>query len=415
MKRRYLMTGMKYPCKGDVRLLKSTLKHLEETLPEMLVVKIYNKYGAVLKVVEPLDVADDEADTEVTRGVISRMDLPEMLQLMTFTGYDVLKARMVMLSAQGAFGVLEVDVPDGFVMTEDAERNSVWDDWSWVDALAAEGVLDYEMFSEAEEAIKMLDLGLEKPEMLSDMMVTRNVNRLIRASRCDVSMETQAALARYRRLVAVHPSEKVRAMQERLIKAINDIGSEERKEAFRTEYYPQIKARLDERRKLMEVLHPDLDGEVLRQSAYEALKRLPDNLFLDITDKGELMHRLLYLGGGIPRKKLYMLLDALSVWDSDEVDVLGSDGDASADSELFHFVHPLLEDDKAWEIHRCVRHLVSRFGVQEICGYLSELRNEKKLLLPQSLMSAYEELRRMGMPCEAKGYDYKTFAKFYNK
>lgn len=254
------MTGMKYPCKGDVRLLKSTLKHLEETLPEMLVVKIYNKYGAVLKVVEPLDVADDEADTEVTRGVISRMDLPEMLQLMTFTGYDVLKARMVMLSAQGAFGVLEVDVPDGFVMTEDAERNSVWDDWSWVDALAAEGVLDYEMFSEAEEAIKMLDLGLEKPEMLSDTMVTRNVNRLIRASRCDVSMETQAALARYRRLVAVHPSEKVRAMQERLIKAINDIGSEERKEAFRTEYYPQIKARLDERRKLMEVLHPDLDG-----------------------------------------------------------------------------------------------------------------------------------------------------------
>ena len=104
-------------------------------------------------------------------------------------------------------------------------------------------------------------------------------------------------------------------MQERLVKAINDIGSAERREAFRTEYYPQIKTRLDERRKMMETLHPDLDGEVLRHSAYEALKRLPDNLFLDIMDKGELMHRLLYLGGGIPRKKLYMLLDALSVWD----------------------------------------------------------------------------------------------------
>lgn len=409
------MTGMKYPCKGDVRLLKSTLKHLEEMMPEMLVVKIYNKYGAVLKVVEPLESTDDEGDTEVTRGVISRMDLPETLQLMAFTGYDVMKARMVKVSAQGAFAVLEVDVPEGFVAMEDAGGDSVWDDWSWVDALATDGVLDYEMFSEAEEAIKMLDLGLERPGTLSDAMVTRNVNRLIKASRCDVSKETQAALARYRRLVAEHPSERVRAMQERLIKAINDIGSGERQEAFRTEYYPQIKVRLDERRKLMEVLHPDLDGEALRQSAYEALKRLPDNLFLDIMDKGELMHRLLYLGGGIPRKKLYMLLDALSVWDSDEVDVLGNGDDATADSELFHFVHPFLDDDKAWEIHRCVRHLVSRFGVQEICGYLSELRNEKKILLPQSLMSAYEELRRMGMPCDAKGYDYKTFAKHYNK
>lgn len=46
------MTGMKYPCKGDVRLLKSTMEHLEKTMPEMLVVKTYNKYGAVLKVVE---------------------------------------------------------------------------------------------------------------------------------------------------------------------------------------------------------------------------------------------------------------------------------------------------------------------------------------------------------------------------
>ena len=111
MKRNYLMTGMKYPCKGDVRLLKSTMEHLEKTMPEMLVVKTYNKYGAVLKVVE----ADDEAEMEATRGVISRMDLPEMLQLMVFTGYDVLKARMVELSVQGAFAVLEVDVPEGFV------------------------------------------------------------------------------------------------------------------------------------------------------------------------------------------------------------------------------------------------------------------------------------------------------------
>ena len=247
MKRNYLMTGMKYPCKGDVRLLKSTMEHLEKTMPEMLVVKTYNKYGAVLKVVE----ADDEAEMEATRGVISRMDLPEMLQLMVFTGYDVLKARMVELSVQGAFAVLEVDVPEGFVTRQDAEGDSVWEEWSWMDALATDGVLDYEMFSEAEEAIKMLDLGLEKPGTLSDAMMMRNISRLIKASRCDVSKETQAALARYRRLVAAHPSERVRAMRERLVKAINDIGSAERREAFRAEYYPRIKARFDDRRKLV--------------------------------------------------------------------------------------------------------------------------------------------------------------------
>ena len=75
MKRNYLMTGMKYPCKGDVRLLKSTLEHLEKTMPEMLVVKTYNKYGAVLKAVE----ADDEAETEAMRGVIS--DLPFLYKI----------------------------------------------------------------------------------------------------------------------------------------------------------------------------------------------------------------------------------------------------------------------------------------------------------------------------------------------
>jgi hypothetical protein len=76
-----------------------------------------------------------------------------------------------------------VDVPDGFVTRQDTEGDSVWEEWSWMDALATDGVLDYEMFSEAEEAIKMLDLGLEKPGTLSDAMVTRNVNRLIKASR----------------------------------------------------------------------------------------------------------------------------------------------------------------------------------------------------------------------------------------
>ena len=83
--------------------------------------------------------------------------------------------------------------------------------------------------------------------------------------------------------------------------------------------------------------------------------------------------------------------------------------------ELFHFVHPCLEDEDAWKVHREVERLVRRFGIQEICEYLSQLKAQKKLLLPQNVKAAHKELARMGMPINKDGFDYKTFAKYYNK
>lgn len=85
------------------------------------------------------------------------------------------------------------------------------------------------------------------------------------------------------------------------------------------------------------------------------------------------------------------------------------------DREIFHFVHPCLEDEEAWKVHREVERLVGRFGIQEICEYLSQLKAQKKLLLPQNVKVAHEELARMGMPVGKEGFDYKTFAKYYNK
>lgn len=83
--------------------------------------------------------------------------------------------------------------------------------------------------------------------------------------------------------------------------------------------------------------------------------------------------------------------------------------------EIFHFVHPSLEDEDAWKVHREVERLVGRFGIQEICEYLSQLKAQKKILLPQNVKVAHEELARMGMPIDKDGFDYKTFAKYYNK
>ena len=320
MKRLFLMTGIKYACEGGA-CLKKTLEHLDDVKPEVLIVKtMTEKFGVVLKVLEPIDNAeDDDMETTEKRGVISRVDLMDMLHLMEVSGYDVIAGKVAYVSKLG-HALIEVDVLDDFMVCG-ADGIDAWHDWNWVNAMAEEGVIDYEMFSEAQEAIRMLDLALEQPGALSDTMTVKCIRKLIKVSRFDVSMETQRALARYRQLVPQHPSEKVKAMTDALVKAINDIGSKERMMAFRDEYFPQVKARLDARRKELE-RHSPSDRDALRQSAYEALRRLPENLFYDISDKGEMMHRLLYIGNGIPRKKLMMLLDALSVWEEEEVEII---------------------------------------------------------------------------------------------
>lgn len=88
-----------------------------------------------------------------------------------------------------------------------------------------------------------------------------------------------------------------------------------------------------------------------------------------------------------------------------------------AKEELCHLIHPrLYGDDKMMNaIHNEIKGLVTNFGVQDICHHLNEMREQEKVLLPMGVQSAFDELQRMGMPIDKKGYDYKTFAKYYNK
>lgn len=83
--------------------------------------------------------------------------------------------------------------------------------------------------------------------------------------------------------------------------------------------------------------------------------------------------------------------------------------------EIIRFVHPALEEEEGWRVHREVERLVKRFDMQEICMRLSQLKKEGKVLLPQNTKNAHEELKRMGMPAEKAGFEYKTFCKYYNK
>ena len=84
------------------------------------------------------------------------------------------------------------------------------------------------------------------------------------------------------------------------------------------------------------------------------------------------------------------------------------------DEELFHFVHPSVLGGEEWRIHGEVKNLVRRQGIQEICAYLKQMADEKKILLPQSPSVAYAELVRMGMS-SSEGFNEKTFQKYYRR
>lgn len=84
------------------------------------------------------------------------------------------------------------------------------------------------------------------------------------------------------------------------------------------------------------------------------------------------------------------------------------------DEELFHFVHPEIDDEEAWWIHDAVKRLVTHQKVPEICAYLKEQKQKGNVLLPLSPSILYNELVRMGMPT-GDGYTEKHFKNYYMK
>ena len=116
----------------------------------------------------------------------------------------------------------------------------------------------------------------------------------------------------------------------------------------------------------------------------------------------------IYQGGAVPETPLQMEIKEPANDDVTKLDAI------PAGEELFHFIHPEVDDSEEVKIHQAVKKLVKRFGVKEICDYLSQMSNEKKILLPQKPNVAYDELVRMGMP-NGEGFALKTFEKYYRK
>ena len=90
-----------------------------------------------------------------------------------------------------------------------------------------------------------------------------------------------------------------------------------------------------------------------------------------------------------------------------------ADVTAQQDETLCLLIDPSVDDEEL-KIHNVIKRLVRRQGIQEICTYLYQLKNEKKVMLPQNAEKTYHELVRMGMP-GGEGYSLKTFMKYYRR
>ena len=87
--------------------------------------------------------------------------------------------------------------------------------------------------------------------------------------------------------------------------------------------------------------------------------------------------------------------------------------DGEKHEEVFKFIHPAVDSEETeWQIHKEIKRLVCRQGLQEICQYLKQMADEKKILLPQNAEKMYNELVRLGMP-NGDGYTLKTFRNCY--
>ncbi len=91
-----------------------------------------------------------------------------------------------------------------------------------------------------------------------------------------------------------------------------------------------------------------------------------------------------------------------------------SDNNKERKEDLFHFIHPELDDEEAWHIHDAVKRLVANQKVPEICEYLKELKKNGKVMLPSNSLVMYNELVRLGMPT-SDGYSEKHFKNYYIK
>lgn len=274
-----------------------------------------------------------------------------------------------------------------------------------------------ELLSDAEHSLDLC-LQLLVDELTVDTQwnerLKLHIDYLLSGISLDASSYRYPQYVRVYSLMKHSVIEEVRAQSSRLLSQMVYRGSEAYTKWFAEEWLPALFRRAAESDLLtmFEVAHYTLER------VESLLDEAPQHLFQYYqVNRLRFADRLCH--ADLSAKSYNILLTLLAVRNLMKIKLgdeqaLSALSSAAADEALFHFIHPSIDEAEARLIHLEVKRLVARHAMQDICRYLSQMKAEKRLLLPMSLSPIFDELVRMGMP-QTGGYSKKNFEKYYSR
>ena len=261
--------------------------------------------------------------------------------------------------------------------------------------------------------LQLLDDELAAATKWNDLLKLR-IDNLLRSIPQDPSSYRYQKYMKVYNMMKHSDIEEVRAQSCCLLSTMVDRGSAEHMKWWLEEWLPSYfdKAAEGDLLGMFEADHYTLDRvEGLLDAA-------PEHLFHHYQVNPLRFANRLY-HATLPQPIYNRLLTLLAVRDamikkSGKKDKLYVSVHPNTDEELFRFIHPSMDSAQERQIHIEVKRLVAHHAMQEICLYLYQLKEEKKILLPMNAATIYAELVRVGMP-QVDGYSMKNFQKYYKR
>ena len=280
-------------------------------------------------------------------------------------------------------------------------------DMSWASDLPEELTCINE---EAQElGLSLLKAELAEAKGWNDRLKLK-INNVLYYLRSNRSRQSYDNCIDIHNMMMMSPDKEVREQGEWFLKKLVNKGSKEQVEWWVNEWLPEF----------MKTSCGEETLELYKASGYtlekveDLLKDAPYHLFqMYNVNKYRFANQLYY--SALPQKIYYRLLTLLTLWEAMGGDIRCKmdDGRCEDEEEMFHFIHPAMDEVQERKIHNEVKKLVRRQGIQVICQHLLRMEADGKLLLPPNPAVIYKELVRVGMP-QGEGYSEKYFRNHFN-
>ena len=249
-----------------------------------------------------------------------------------------------------------------------------------------------EILTNVREDAQKLALSLLKDELtenrgMNDILKLR-INNMLYYLRSNLSRQCYDNCIDAYQMMMRSSDKEIREQGEWFLKTLVSKGSKRQMEWWVNEWLPEF-------------MKNSCDDETLEFYKFQRYK----------VNRYRFAKQLYY--SALPQKIYYRLLTLLALREE-----LRKESETQikveSDVELFHFIHPAMDEQEEQKIHNEVKRLVKRQGVQMICQHLLRMEMEGKLLLPPNPSTIYKELVRVGMP-QGEGYSEKYFRNHLNK